>query len=413
MTSLTSTRRSIALLAIALGGFGIGVTEFASMGLLPDIARDLLPKFSESPETEIARAGTLITMYALGVVVGAPTIAALGAKASQTRLAFLLLALFILGTLASAFAPTFELLSLFRFIAALPHGAFFAVGSLLAARLMGPGNQGKGIALALSGLTIANIVGVPIATWLGQNFGWRSAYLMVAVIFAVALVLAFFSFPRHAGDATRTAGSELRAFKNVRIWIMIAVGSIGFGGFFAVYSYITEVSTQVAGLSTSTVPWVLAVLGIGMTIGNMIGGWASDRNLTKTVLFGFSAFIVSLVLYTLLASSKVGLFASVFLIGITQSILIPSIQARLIRIAGKAALLGAAVNHSAFNIGNALGAALGGASIAAGFGYLSPGWIGIGLAASGLVLALVSLMVTRWDKRADRDTVGIDIVNRY
>jgi DHA1 family inner membrane transport protein len=278
---------------------------------------------------------------------------------------------------------------------------------------MGPGNQGKGIALALSGLTIANIVGVPIATWLGQHFGWRSAYLMVAVIFAVALVLAFYSFPRHTGDGTRTAGSELRAFKNVRIWIMIAVGSIGFGGFFAVYSYITEVSTQVAGLSTSTVPWVLAVLGIGMTIGNMIGGWASDRNLTKTVLFGFSAFILSLVLYTLLASSKVGLFASVFLIGITQSILIPSIQARLIRIAGKAALLGAAVNHSAFNIGNALGAALGGASIAAGFGYLSPGWIGIGLAASGLVLALVSLMVTRWDKRADRDTVGIDIVNRY
>ncbi|WP_178945184.1 MFS transporter [Kocuria sp. TGY1127_2] len=413
MTTLTPARRSIALLAIALGGFGIGVTEFASMGLLPDIARDLLPKFDQSPETEIAKAGRLITMYALGVVVGAPTIAALGAKASYTRLALLLLCLFIVGTLASAFAPTFGLLSTFRFIAALPHGAYFAVASLLAARIMGPGNQGKGIALALSGLTIANVVGVPLATWLGQNFGWRSAYLMVAAIFALALVLAFFSLPRYAGDPTRTAGSELRAFKNIRIWIMIAVGSIGFGGFFAVYSYITEVSTQVAGLSSSVVPWVLAVMGIGMTIGNMIGGWASDRNLTKTVLFGFTAFIISLVLYTLLAPSKPGLFITVFLIGVTQSILIPSIQARLIRIAGKAALLGAAVNHSAFNIGNALGAALGGASIAAGFGYLSPGWIGIGLAVLGLVLALVSLAVTRHDKRASRDTVGISIVKKH
>lgn len=411
MPALAPARRAVALFAIALGGFGIGVTEFASMGLLPEIARDLLPGYESSPSTEIARAGLLITMYALGVVVGAPTVAALGARASQARLTFLLLGLFIVGTLASALAPTFEWLSAFRFIAALPHGAYFAVASLLAARIMGPGSQGKGIALALSGLTVANVVGVPLATWLGQGLGWRWAYVMVAGIFALALVLALAALPRYAGDPSRTAASELRAFRNGRIWIMIAVGSIGFGGFFAVYSYIAEVSTQVAGLSTATVPWVLAVMGVGMTLGNVVGGWATDRNLTRTIVFGFSAMIAALVLYTLLASTAVGLFATVFLIGAMQSILIPSIQARLIRIADEAALLGAAVNHSAFNVGNALGAALGGASIAAGFGYLSPGWVGVGLAAVGMVLALVSLSVTRRDKRADRNTVGISVID--
>ncbi|SJM71213.1 MFS transporter [Gulosibacter sp. 10] len=411
MTALAPARRVVALFAIALGGFAIGVTEFASMGLLPDIARDLMPGFEASPAAGIARAGLLITTYALGVVVGAPVFAAFGARASQARLTFLLLVLFIIGSAASALAPTFGWLSAFRFIAALPHGAYFAVVSLLAARIMGPGSQGKGIALALSGLTVANVVGVPLATWLGQSLGWRWAYVMVAAIFALALVLALVSLPRYPGDPERSAAAELSAFKNVRTWIMIAVGSIGFGGFFAVYSYIAEVSTQVTGLSAGVVPWVLAVMGVGMTIGNLIGGWASDRDLTKTIVFGFAALIASLVLYTLLAPTVIGLFVTVFLIGAMQSVLIPSIQARLIRIADKAALLGAAVNHSAFNIGNGLGAALGGAAIAAGFGYLSPGWVGVALAVAGLGLALLSLLVTRRDKRDERNTVGIRVVD--
>ena len=407
--ALTPARRTIALFALALGGFGIGVTEFASMGLLPDIAQDLLPGYAASPTTEIARAGILITMYALGVVVGAPVFAALGARASHAKLTFLLLVLFIVGTIASALAPTFGWLAAFRFIAALPHGAYFGVASLIAARIMGPGNQGKGVALAISGLTVANVVGVPLATWLGQHLGWRWAYVLVAVIFAVTLALTVLALPRTPGDPTRHARAELSAFRNPRTWIMIAVGSIGFGGFFAVYSYIAEVSTEVAGLSTASIPWVLAVMGIGMTLGNLIGGWASDRDLTKTIVVGFSTFIVSLILYTWLAPTPVGLFVTVFLIGITQSMLIPSIQARLIRIADRAALLGAAVNHAAFNIGNGLGAALGGAVIAAGFGYLAPGWVGVALAVIGLVLALISVMVTRRDKRRSLDTVGIRV----
>lgn len=411
MTTLTPARRAVALFSLALGGFGIGVTEFASMGLLPDIARDLVPGYAESPATGIAQAGTLITMYALGVVVGAPVFAAFGARASQARLTFLLLILFVLGTIASALAPSFGWLAAFRFIAALPHGAYFGVASLIAGRIMGPGSQGKGIALAISGLTIANVIGVPLATLLGQGLGWRWAYALVAAIFALTLLLTFLALPRYPGDPTRSAGAELRAFKNVRTWIMIAVGSIGFGGFFAVYSYIAEVSTQVTGLSVSTIPWVLAVMGIGMTLGNFIGGWASDRDLTKTIVIGFSTFIASLILYTWLAPTPVGLFVTVFLIGITQSILIPSIQARLIRISDRAALLGAAVNHAAFNIGNGLGAVLGGATIAAGFGYLSPGWVGVALAAIGMVLALLSVFVTHQDKKKDLNTVGLRVAD--
>lgn len=409
MPTLTPFRRGLALFALALGGFGIGVTEFATMGLLPDIARDLLPGFDAAPEAGIAQAGILIAAYALGVVVGAPVFAVLAARVSQTKLAFWLLALFIVGTIASAMMPTFGTLAIFRFVAALPHGAYFGVASLLAARIMGPGKQGQGIALALSGLTIANVVGVPLATWLGQFAGWRWAYVLVAVIFGITLLLGVIFLPRFPGNPERSPMKELTAFKNPRIWIMIAVGSVGFGGFFAVYSYIAEVTTREAGLDAGAVPWVLAVLGLGMTIGNLIGGWASDRNLTRTIVGGFTAFIAVLILYALFASNPVSLVVLAFFIGLTSSTLVPSIQARLIRISDEAALLGAAINHAAFNIGNSLGAWLGGLVIAGGLGYLAPGWVGAALAAGGLLLALVSLAVERRDKARSLNTVGIRV----
>ena len=408
--SLSPLRRAIALFALAFGGFGIGVTEFATMGLLPDIASDLIPGFDQEPDRMIAQAGMLITAYALGVVIGAPTFAVLAARVSQTRLVFWLLGLFIVGTVASACMPSFGSLALFRFIAALPHGAYFGVASLLAARIMGPGNQGRGIALALSGLTIANVVGVPLATWMGQLFGWRSAYALVALIFATTLLLSFAALPRCPGNPERSPMRELSALRNPRIWVMIAVGSVGFGGFFAVYSYIAEVTTRETGFAPSTVPWVLACLGIGMTIGNVLGGWATDRSPRRTVTWGFGAFIVALVLYTQFAWHPVGLFVCVFMLGITSSLLIPSIQSRLVRISDEAALLGAAINHAAFNIGNSLGAWLGGVVIAAGLGYLAPGWVGVVLAAVGLSLVLLSNAVERRDKAKGLNTVGISVV---
>ncbi|WP_053353115.1 MFS transporter [Leucobacter musarum] len=409
MTQLTPARRAFALFALALGGFGIGVTEFATMGFLPEIARDLLPGFADSPTTVIAQAGWLITAYALGVVVGAPTFAVLAARMSQTKLAFLLLALFIVGTLASVFMPTFGTLALTRFIAALPHGAYFGVASLLAARIMGPGMQGRGIALALSGLTVANVIGVPLATWIGQIAGWRWAYVLVAVIFTATLLLCVAFLPRFPGNPERSPLKELSALKNFRLWIMIGVGAIGFGGFFAVYSYIAEVTTRVAGLSAGAVPWVLAGLGIGMTIGNLAGGWASDKDLTRTILFGFSAFIAVLVAYALFATTPLGLITCTFLLGVTSSILMPSIQSRLIRVSDEAALFGAAVNHSAFNIGNSLGAWLGGVVIAGGLGYLAPGWVGVALGAIGMTLALIGVAVERRDKARNLNTVGIPV----
>lgn len=407
--ALTPARRAAALLALALGGFGIGVTEFASMGLLPDVALSLLPGFAEHPSTGIAQAGTIITAYALGVVVGAPLFAVLAARASQTRFALLLLGVFVAGSLASTLAPTFEWLVVFRFAAALPHGAYFGVAAILAARIMGPGNRGRGIALSLSGLTVANVCGVPLATWIGQALGWRWAYGLVAAIFALTLLLVLCFVPRYPGTPERSPLRDLAAFRNYRVWIMIAVASVGFGGFFALYSYIAEVATRIAGLPAGAVPWLLAVMGVGMTIGNLFGGWSADRRPTRTLLVGFGALIVTLLLYVCFASTPAGLFLTTFAVGLAQSTLIPSVQHRFMRVSHEAALLGAAVNHASFNIGNALGAWLGGLVIAAGLGYLAPGWVGVALSVAGMLLALVSIAVTRRDARLSRDTVGIRI----
>lgn len=411
MQQLSPIRRNLALFALALGGFAIGVTEFATMGVLPEIARDLLPGFDASPDTVIARAGMLITVYALGVVVGAPLFSVFGARMSQTRLAFWLLALFIIGTALSACMPNFGTLAAFRFIAGLPHGAYFGVSALLAARLMGPGSQGKGVALSLTGLTLANVVGVPLATWLGQAFGWRAVYLLVAFLFAVTMLLVVLFLPRFPGNPSRSPRSEISALLNPRIWVLIGVGAVGFGGFFAVYSYIAEVTTRETGLPAGAVPWVLSTLGIGMTIGNVFGGWASDRNLNRTALLGFVAFILSMLAYTQLAGSAVGLIIGVLLVGFTSSVLLPAVQARLIRISNEAALFGAAINHAAFNIGNGLGAWLGGLAIAGGLGYLAPGWVGAALAALGALLLVASIAIERRDKARNLNTIGLPTIS--
>lgn len=395
MQQLTATRRVLALLALALGGFGIGTTEFASMGLLPLIGDDLVAGFAANPERGIQTAGWLISAYALGVVVGAPTIAVLAARMSQRRLVLILVAAFTIANLSSALMPTFELTLLSRFVSGLPHGAYFGVASLLAARIMGPGRQGAGVALALSGLTIANVIGVPLGTFLGQTAGWRWSYVAIAGIFAVTLVLAFRTLPDVVGNASRNPLRELSALRDGRLWLMLAVGAIGFGGFFAIYSYIAETVTRVAGLPEGVVPWVLATLGIGMTIGNILGGVLGDKALIPTMLGGFFAVIPVMGLYSVLGGEPVALFVLAFLIGLSTSMLIPSIQSRIIQIAGEAELLGAAMNHAAFNVGNALGAAVGGAVIGAGLGYLAPGWVGVLLATAGLGLAVVSVLLDR------------------
>lgn len=398
MTSSTSSRGAAkwALLSLAIGSFGIGMTEFVVMGLLPDIARDLLPQaWASDPQDAIARTGWLITLYALGVVIGAPTIAGSVAKYPRHRVMLALaLALTVFNAL-TFLLPTFEAVAVSRLLAGLPHGAYFGIGALVAADALGPGNRAKGVAFVLTGLTVANVVGVPLGTFLGQQLGWRTAFLLVAGIFALATVLIALTVPAHAGDPGRTLRAELAVFRVGQVWLALGIGAIGFGGFFAVYSYVAPVVTEVTGSPEWVVPLVLVVIGLGMTVGNLVGGHLADVDLVRTILGGLGVLILVQVLLALTAGSIVALAVLVFAVGFVSAALSPAIQSRLMDVAGDNQSIAAALNHSALNIGNAAGAFLGGAVIAGGLGYLAPLWVGAGLAAAGLVIAIASFASER------------------
>lgn len=400
MTQLTPSRRALAITALALGGFAIGSTEFVAMGLLPNIAQALLPaQYAADPDAGIAHAGWLVSAYALGVVVGAPTIAAMSAKFPRKGLLLALLVGFVVATVASAVLPSFGLVLVARFVAGLPHGAYFGIASIVAGDIMGPGKRGKGIAMVLLGLSVANVVGVPAITWVGQNAGWRVAYGVVAVLFA-ATFLAVASFvPRSARDESASIGRELRAFRVPQVWLVMGLGAVGFGGFFAVYSYISPLVTNVTGLPEAVVPLVLVVVGLGMVVGGVLGGHLADHSVKRTIYVGMFALIGSLLVMVLTAQWTVGVFVGAFLIGATSSAIPPAVQSRLMDMAGDARTIAAALNHSAFNIGNSLGAALGGAVIAAGFGFVAPGWLGIGLALLGVGMTAISYGVERRSTR--------------
>ncbi|TXN31340.1 MFS transporter [Lacisediminihabitans profunda] len=396
MPALSPARVRLALLALALGGFAIGSTEFVAMGLLPNLAHDLLPGlYAHSREAADAQAGWLVSAYALGVVVGAPTIAVAAARFPRKQLLLVLVAAFTVGTVASALLPSFGLVLAARFLAGLPHGAYFGVAALVAASLMGPGKRGKGVAIVLSGLTIANIVGVPSITYLGQVTNWRIAYLAVALIFALTFVAIAFLVPFQPGDAGATVRRELKAFGRLQVWLALLIGAVGFGGFFAVYTYISPMVTEVARLGAIVVPLVLVVVGVGMTIGNLIGGWSADRNVMGSIFAYFGVFVVALTGLALTANTVAGLLAFTFLVGFGAAALSPAIQTRLMDVAGDSQTLAAAVNHAALNLGNSLGAFLGGVAIGAGLGYLSPSWIGLLLCVPGLGLAIASLLLQR------------------
>jgi MFS transporter, DHA1 family, inner membrane transport protein len=406
VTGLSKTRTRLALLALALGGFGIGCTEFVAMGLLPDLASDLLPRlYAVSPAQANAHAGWLISAYALGVVVGAPTIAALAARLPRKKLLLWLLVAFTLGTAASALAPTFGLVLLARFLCGLPHGAYFGIASLVAASLMGPGKRGQGVAFVLSGLAIANVIGVPLITWLGQLHGWRVAYLAVAAIFALTFAAIALFVPWQQGNPESTMRRELRAFTRLQVWLTLGIGAIGFGGFFAVYTYIAPVATTVTGIIPAAVPLVLVLVGLGMTIGNIVGGIAADKDLKRYMLVFFGVLFVGLIGLFLTAHSVAGLLIFLFLIAAACSALSPSIQTRLMDVAHDSQSIAAALNHSALNVANASGAFLGSLAIAAGFGYLSPSLVGAILCLFGILIAVASFTVDR--RRARKRAVSI------
>ena len=396
MHNLTPARSRLALFALALGGFGIGTTEFVAMGLLPDIARDLTPAlYSSNREEALARAGIVITAYAVGVVVGAPTIAAFAARFPRRNLLLWLTAAFTAGTVASALAPTFETVVLFRFIAGLPHGAYFGVAALVAAQIMGGEKRGRATAFVLSGLTIANVIGVPTITWIGQQTSWRVAYLVVASIFAATALAIAALVPAGPGDPHATMRRELRAFKRPAVWFALLTGALGFGGFFAVYTYVSPLTTEIAGAPERLVPVALVVMGVGTAIGNVIGGRLADHGALRAIFILFGVFSASLTVLALSSVTLAGLLIGLFITGASAAAISPAIQTRLMDVAGDSQTMAAAVNHSALNMGNSLGAALGGAVIAAGWGFVAPTWLGLALCVPGALFALAGWAVTR------------------
>ncbi|HEY1927810.1 MAG TPA: MFS transporter [Caulobacteraceae bacterium] len=378
----------LAELALAMGGFALGTGEFAAMGLLPGAAR--------SVHVSIPTAGHMISAYALGVVVGAPIITVLMARAPRKVMLIGLMILFALGNAATAVAPTFVPLVAARFLAGLPHGAYFGIAALVAAGLAGPEGRAKAVGRVMLGLSVANVVGVPFATWLGQWLGWRAAFLAVCGLglLTAALVSLFVPvIPVHGSASPRR---ELAGFKRPQVWLTLGVAAIGFGGLFAVYSYITPALTQVTGIPLAGVPLFLSVIGLGMVAGSLVGGWLADRALMASILIGLVWSGVVLGLFVLAAHSPWAALADLFLMGGVVAI-VPALQTRLMDTAGDAQTLAAALNHSAFNLANAFGAWLGGLSIAAGFGWTSTGWIGAALALAALPILGISVWLESRD----------------
>ncbi|MER5274292.1 MFS transporter [Streptomyces sp. NPDC002809] len=377
----------LALLALAIGAFGIGTTEFVIMGLLPEVAADF--------QVSIPTAGFLVTGYALGVVIGAPLMTLLGTRVSRKRMLMILMALFVIGNVVSATAPVFGVMLAGRVIASLAHGAFFGIGSVVAADLVAPHKKAGAIAMMFTGLTVANVVGVPLGTYIGQSAGWRSTFFVVAALGVIGLL----GVARLVPDQPRPEGVRLRhelaAFRNVQVLLAMAMTVLGFGGVFAAITYITPMMTEIAGYSASSVTWLLVLFGLGMVGGNLLGGRFADRRLMPLLYVSLGGLAVVLSLFTLTAHNQIAAAVTIFLIGGLGFATVPPLQKRVLDQAAGAPTLASAVNIGAFNLGNALSAWLGGIVIAAGLGYTAPNWVGAVLAASALVLAIVSSTLER------------------
>lgn len=384
---------AIAEFALAIGSFAIGTGEFAAMGFLPDVA--------SSWQVTIPEAGRIISAYALGVVVGAPLIAVVGARLSRRWLLLVLMGLFAAGNLASALAPSFAGLVILRFITALPHGAYFGVAALVAAGMASPDGRARAIGRVMLGLTVATLIGTPVATWAGQALGWRTAFSVVGSLGLLTVVLVAACVPRDRPNPAASPLRELGALREPQVWLTLAIGATGFGGMFAVFSYITPTLIEVSGIPESAVPFVLCVFGAGMIAGNIVGPKLADRALLPTIAGLLAWNILVLALFTVAAHNPITSVVGVFLIG-TGFAVVPTLQTRLMDVGKDAQTLAAALNHSAFNIANALGAWLGGVAIAAGFGWASTGWVGVVLGLVGSAVFAISMLLER---RTTRDAV--------
>ncbi|MFD1937280.1 MFS transporter [Nonomuraea mangrovi] len=391
----------IALLALAIGAFGIGTTEFVIMGLLPQVAVEY--------GVSIPTAGYLASGYAVGVLVGAPLMTILGTRVSRKTMLMALMGIFVAGNLLSAVAPAFGLMLAGRIVTSLAHGAFFGIGSVVAANLVAPQKRASAIALMFTGLTLANVVGVPLGTLLGQQTSWRLTFAAVAVLGVLAVIGVALLIP--ADEAPSAANKhiqgerglvlrELAAFRDVQVLLAMAMTVLGFGGVFAAITYIAPMMTEAAGFAESGVTWILVLLGIGMVIGNLVGGRLADRALMPLLYVSLAAVAAVLALFAFAAYSQIASAVAVVLIGLLGFATVPPLQKRVLDLASGAPTLASAVNVGAFNLGNALAAWLGGLVISGGFGITAPNVVGALMAGSALGLAVISGLLER--RRAQR-----------
>ncbi len=386
-TEMGRRRRPIAILMLALGGFGIGTTEFVAMGLLNYIADD----FSVSEAT----AGHVITAYALGVVVGAPVITAFTGAMPRRRLVLLLMGAFTVGNALSVLAGSYGLLMLSRFIAGIPHGAYFAAAALIAASMADAGQRGRAVAQVSMGLSVATVAGVPAAQWVGQTLGWNAAFAVVALIGVVTLVGLWFSLPHMTLMAPTRPMTELGALVNPQVMLTLLLGTVGFGGMFCVYTYISWTMTERAGFPEEFMWLVLMVYGIGMVAGTFLGGRLSDINVEGSILGALVAMVLMLGAFYFTSTVAPLAIVNFGLVAMSGSVMTINLQTRLMDVAGKAQNLAASMNHSALNLANAAGAAVGGAVISAGYSYSAPALAGVGMALCGIAVFIPTYLLRR------------------
>ncbi|MEM5387676.1 MFS transporter [Paraburkholderia phymatum] len=384
MTASARTIRSAYTLAeasLALGALAIGVGEFASMTIVPAVANTMA--------VSLSTAGTIVSAYAFGVVVGSPVLTILFPRVERRTLLVMLMFAYAAGNLLSAVAPGYRSLLGARLVAGFPHGAYFGVASLVAAGMVPRERRGRAIAHVMLGLTVANIVGVPLVNWVSQLLGWRIVYVLVAAVALATCIAILLVVPRSQPDTSSVKG-ELTAFRNVQVWLTLSIIAVGFGGMFAFYTYLTPILTGVTRVSSFAVPWCLALLGVGMTVGSLIGGrladWSTDITIACSLIFGAAA----LAAFSVTSSRLLVAIVNIFAIGGFLAI-VPAVQARLMDVAGRAQTLASALNHSAFNVANGLGAWLAGVSIASGFRLVSAVWIGAALAICGCIPLVISI----------------------
>ncbi|WP_042215311.1 MFS transporter [Paenibacillus borealis] len=386
-------RFPLSLLVLTLGAFAIGMTEFIIMGLLPNVASDL--------GVTISQAGQLITSYALGVAIGAPVLTVFTHRLPQKKLLVILMGIFIFGNAVSVIAPTYPLLIIARVLTAFAHGTFLGVGTIIAARLVRPEKRAGAVSIVLAGLTVANIIGVPFGTFIGQQLGWRASFGAITVLGIISLFGIIRFIPVIVQEQTANLAEQVRGLVNPRVLLILLTGALGCGSLFALFTYITPILEDITGFAEHSVTWILVLFGLGVTLGNIAGGKLADWKLMPSLIVNFAVLAGIIALFPLTLHHPVLAIVNVFLWGIAAFGIMPGIQLRIMNLAHKAPLLATTSSHSALNLGNAAGAYLGGVTINT-LGIASIPRLASGLAVLALCGAWLSYLSTRNDKSEHR-----------